>query len=163
MADDYNISYEDLPPPPLYLLHDNVPQPKEKRNKIQEKKEKIENLLKNKECKYDDPHSFPPPPPPLSQPASQIENFPPPPPPFIQDASQIQNQAMAQSHITVAGSAPTASNPTSVTPKPIPAQSNSKQTNSLKNNSYYSWRDEECKTDCPPDCNSGMKAGFPRM
>ena len=139
MADDYNISYEDLPPPPLYLLHHNVPQPKEKRNKIQEKKEKIENLLKNKECKYDDPHSFPPPPPPLSQPASQI-----------------QNQAMAQSHITVAGNAPTASNPTSVTPKPIPAQSNSKQTNSLKNNSYYSWRDEECKTECPPNCNSGM-------
>ena len=102
-------------------------------------------------------------PPPRTTTSQDTHSFPPPPPPFNQDVSQIQNQAMAQSQIVLVGNATTASNPTSSTPKPTPAQSNSKQTNSLKNNSYYSWRDEKCTTDCPPNCNSGMQAGYPRM
>ena len=160
-----NISYEDLPPPPFYLLHDDIPQPPPRTTSLIEQSAKVklqavvkfQKIAANKKNqrefinkfkeKYDESHSFPPPPQPLSH-----------------DVSKVPNQVMAQSHIVLARNISTTSNPTFPTTKPTPVkQSNSKQTSSLNNNSYYSWRDEECKPNCPLDCNSRMQAGIPRM
>ena len=162
MADNYYIPYEDLPPPPLYLLHDNIPQPpprttslinKSAKVKLQavlkfqkiaaDKRDQREFIEKFKE-KYEDPHSLPPPP------LSVIN----------QDNSRVCNQA----NIASAGNIGTVSNQIATTTNPTPVKkTNLNKSNALKNNSYYSWRDEECKPNCPADCNSGMQAGFPRM